>query len=729
MDKDIADNDCESGDSSVELNEAEPGNDDGSYSTTAESFRSATDVVSSPHSRATSGEDIDSKFENENLSKVVARTTWIKSSKTWCRFEYDDNVLSVLHLNPGDTIAFVGSVGAYVLEGAVDIDGYCYHKGFAAKDGSRVLLINSSAHSALTTLTAFDGAYERRRSRDMPGRKRKLEDESMTKGIYREGDKFFVSTNLHNIWSDKRIEKVRNAFIAEKSKGCLLVLVEIRAPAFEAVKSSSLYKSISGLKWEEQKVSPVFEDIGLHGVKLVKSSIPGLRKFFFSPEWKTEMKRVLLREGCDVFLTCGPKNSGKSTFSKYLVNSLLSPSLLYERNPSSVGECEFVAYLECDLGQSEFTPPGFISLSLVSSPVTGPAFSHLFKPAFQIYVGDTSPKANPEFYLTCIARTFEVFKELKSLKEYAKMKLVVNTQGWVKGIGFHLLTDAITFIKPCQIFEIVSSKGPERESVRDSGEILTPEILSLLLDSAADASLPVGYFKVTKEILKYQANLLQPCKWNYSLIPSLSLDTEHSIKKEIASENRALSLMSYLQCVSIPLRPNQTFGGPYSLTYEQIFTQRPYVFHFEDVALLPQCESVTDMTPRVERNILKVFNGTTICLSYSPRVDNVLRDSKDVYKGKPILLEETNVFSTAIGCGFVRYIDVQKSLYYIICPEEPRLVKKANVFIKVPGTDPPPSLLRNDHLTTAPYLTKSFSAVLGGGARKNRRNLQRKKHS
>ncbi|VFQ74568.1 unnamed protein product [Cuscuta campestris] len=53
-----------------------------------------------------------------------------------------------------------------------------------------------------------------------------------------------------------------------------------------------------------------------------------------------------------VALICGPKNCGKTTFSRHLLNVLLRR---YRK----------VAYLDTDVGQAEFTPPGFLSLTIV----------------------------------------------------------------------------------------------------------------------------------------------------------------------------------------------------------------------------------------------------------------------------------------------------------------------------------------------------------------------------
>lgn len=54
----------------------------------------------------------------------------------------------------------------------------------------------------------------------------------------------------------------------------------------------------------------------------------------------------------------------------------------------SLGSCGAVAVLDFDPGQSEFTPPGMLSLTLVKNFVFGPPFSHplhgLFQPVRQV---------------------------------------------------------------------------------------------------------------------------------------------------------------------------------------------------------------------------------------------------------------------------------------------------------------------------------------------------------
>lgn len=61
-----------------------------------------------------------------------------------------------------------------------------------------------------------------------------------------------------------------------------------------------------------------------------------------------------------VVLVKGPKRSGKSTLARAALNTLLER---YER----------VAWLECDLGQGEFTCGGAVGLWVLDSPVLGEA--------------------------------------------------------------------------------------------------------------------------------------------------------------------------------------------------------------------------------------------------------------------------------------------------------------------------------------------------------------------
>lgn len=107
--------------------------------------------------------------------------------------------------------------------------------------------------------------------------------------------------------------------------------------------------------------------------------------------WEDAMSAVLHKDVATtepdysrhVYLIRGPKNSGKSTFARMLLNRLVTRYVFecdvqYEM-PIPLHRYRRVAYLECDLGQSEFTPGGMVALNIIDKPVFG-AFSSIGSP-------------------------------------------------------------------------------------------------------------------------------------------------------------------------------------------------------------------------------------------------------------------------------------------------------------------------------------------------------------
>ncbi|KAE9411212.1 hypothetical protein BT96DRAFT_982985 [Gymnopus androsaceus JB14] len=145
----------------------------------------------------------------------------------------------------------------------------------------------------------------------------------------------------------------------------------------------------------------------------------------------------------DIYLVKGPKKIGKSSFARALVNRLLTR---YHR----------VAYLECDLGQSEFTPGGMVALNVIHNPLLGPPFTHPTLPARAHLLGAFSPKTSPGHYIEAVRDLVEFWGREISVgpdsdlagsdsiektvtpPRFSTVPLVVNTMGWAKGLGADL---------------------------------------------------------------------------------------------------------------------------------------------------------------------------------------------------------------------------------------------------------------------------------------------------
>lgn len=127
-----------------------------------------------------------------------------------------------------------------------------------------------------------------------------------------------------------------------------------------------------------------------------------------------------------VSMIIGNKNSGKTTLSKTLTNALL----LLQNLP--------IAYLDLDPGQSEFSAPYTLSLSLVSRPIYG---MNLFDPDQVVcshYYGFTTPQQHPDLYLAIAKSLLHTF--VTNLESQG-IHLIINTPGWIKGFGMEILNE------------------------------------------------------------------------------------------------------------------------------------------------------------------------------------------------------------------------------------------------------------------------------------------------
>ncbi|KAK4511252.1 Inorganic pyrophosphatase [Mucor velutinosus] len=187
----------------------------------------------------------------------------------------------------------------------------------------------------------------------------------------------------------------------------------------------------------------------LPGFHPILTPTPGAKSLRIESSWHTRTTMAIDKATQQatsplVSVVCGAKDMGKSSYSRYLINRLLAK---YNR----------VAYLETDVGQSEFTPSGLLSLHYISNPILGPPYTHQqLEPERSFYFGSTSPRSNPDYYLACIHELVDHWrhdqKQVRDEDQREWIPLVVNTQGWVSGVGYDLLISQIQKIEPTDVF-------------------------------------------------------------------------------------------------------------------------------------------------------------------------------------------------------------------------------------------------------------------------------------
>ncbi|EKV06892.1 RNA processing protein Grc3, putative [Penicillium digitatum] len=186
-----------------------------------------------------------------------------------------------------------------------------------------------------------------------------------------------------------------------------------------------------------------------------------IRPLHLDKKWSASMKALSQREGQLRVLVCGPKASGKSTFSRYLLNHVLSPTPDAENGYIN---SDGVAFLDLDPGQPEFAPMGQVYLARLRSPFFGPPFTH---PSLDDshdgeivrahHIGAASPKEDPDHYALAVMDLMDQFRSL--LEKHPQCPLIINYPGWIFGQGLEVVT---WLVRSLGLSDVVymSEKGP-----------------------------------------------------------------------------------------------------------------------------------------------------------------------------------------------------------------------------------------------------------------------------
>jgi len=179
-------------------------------------------------------------------------------------------------------------------------------------------------------------------------------------------------------------------------------------------------------------------------------------------DWSILVSKLIARDHAAV-MVCGPKGAGKSTFCRMLANALLSNMPVQQRNIKTTQSSNYVAFLDLDPGQPEYSPPGEISLHMIKAYNFGPPFVH---PSSQSsnecvsahHFGYISPKEDPYHYHRCAIDLFSHYKSMSANNPLCP--LIVNSSGWIQGSGLELLDN---FVRDLDLTDVIymSTTGPK----------------------------------------------------------------------------------------------------------------------------------------------------------------------------------------------------------------------------------------------------------------------------
>lgn len=450
------------------------------------------------------------------------------------------------------------------------------------------------------------------------------------------------------------------------------------------------------------------------GVSLVTHSTRDVLPFVLPESWSIALSAAEAPPSSadpiplSVYVVKGPKKSGKSTFARTLLNRLLAK---FQR----------VAYLECDVGQSEFTPGGLVALNVVDNPVFGPPFTHPSLPYRAHYVGATSPRCSPAHYLAAVQALLETFKlEVQTSLPYDESidtritditPLVVNTMGWTKGLGADLNAKIEELAEPTHVFEII---GTEEKGWPTA---------SPLYDTLYNQSAPSKAFQYTLEAIS----------------PNLT-NTHFN-----AVDQRNLNILSYFHSIlpsitsaSFPSAPIRQMTATKWETSHPLCTRYPYEVDwsqaFDQVILIGA--GYEDVIPSEVSNVL---NGAIVGLvECEPGTEDPVYLGPSGARELPYAQARhppTPSTSTCHGLALIRAISPSSPHMHILTPVPPAILARCRVIVKGELELPIWGMLdftdANEGVAgvekgRVPYLQWGKSEGLGGERRRVRRNLMRK---
>eukprot|EP01052_Picozoa_sp_SAG31_P038832 SAG31_NODE_5262_length_2644_cov_2.043615_2_plen_459_part_00 len=414
-----------------------------------------------------------------------------------------------------------------------------------------------------------------------------------------------------------------------------------------------------------------------------------------------------------------------------------------------------VGFLDLDPGQCEFTPPGFVSLVLLSppargspagatktaqglladlptveGPIVGPPHTHLAgsacsagssgpgsSPVLSIFVGATSPEGDPGAYRAGVDALVRRYFELKRALD-GGLPLVVNTMGWIRGVGLDLLAAATASISPRVVLSLTRKNGHAHDNMHageqaaQQRDVDTPQMQALAEKVGAGTFLAI-----------------QPA-------PTSGGAASAGSHRITAVESRTLALMAYFNMPHNPLGLSR-FLQPDKPDSAQLASRQPVSARWADLRIAFSHEHVA------YSEILVALNGSLVALCIdsteyitAAAANGDSHGSLAAENGYPAFLAKVGApLCPCVGLGIVASVDPTARELHLLTTLDPRLLAHVNLLVR--GQLNLPTIARTQLVPhgahrkygslDVPYFVRGSLASEGTGsaAGKTRSNIER----
>ncbi|XP_040577007.1 uncharacterized protein [Lepeophtheirus salmonis] len=347
------------------------------------------------------------------------------------------------------------------------------------------------------------------------------------------------------------------------------------------------------------------------------------RLFETLPEWDIALRSISISRENGIqtpkLLVVGGKGVGKSSFTKYQLNSLLDKSPVY--------------FIDLDPGQAEFTPPGFISVHLIKSPVIGPNFTHIYNQAkISYYIGDVNMCNCGARFLNC---AIQLLDELKADKEGGSYPWIINTMGFNKGLGIVFMVDIIRLFEPTTIVNI-QSRFPKKNFELD----FSPSNISSIRQNCwvTKPGVPLKYNVLTFKAVPESPNVKEMHSQDNWGIPE-------------PKKLRAIVLLSYF--------------GASLFSQKDFFDRKIHSLHELTPVKVPWsevCVQLLHVPSSESKHAVDIMNVSLVSLGCIPDLDvSTPHASKELFR----MIPKTTIVKS-LGFGIIRSVDKVRKCFYLL---------------------------------------------------------------
>ena len=391
--------------------------------------------------------------------------------------------------------------------------------------------------------------------------------------------------------------------------------------------------------------------------------------------------------------------------------------------------------LSADCGQPEFTPPGLVSVSLVQQPVLGPPHMHLLPPAAAHFVGDLSPACDPAAYLQHVRSLYQWYCQHAAAatgslasggqsgqqqppQQLAWPPLVVNTHGWVNGMGFDVLVEMLQGLPVTHCIQIASSNAKKNlppgcfwmPDGSDQGQLSAP-LLCWLLPPAPGAG--------QHEQQQPQGSQPAASETSHRSPGPAASEGGRSKAAPTAVEQRSLQWLAFAQqCVSNAMH-GQGAGGPAAADMGAALAATvPVEVDLADVGI----QVLHSAVPPSQQAY--ALNGMVVGLCTAPAAAGKVQLAAAEAGGARSPAAPPSSLP-CLGLGVVRAVDGRRGRVHVLTPVPEQALERVTM-LQVGRLELPAALLQTaSHLS--PYLSLFSMSTMGtgSGAIKSRNNLLR----